>query len=263
MMTRVIFAGLVITFMGVSTGQANRAGLQGNVYALIINGISKDPTDRAVKDRVVHDLKTLLLDKGRIDSTRLTLLTAGESRADRIEEVMKRLASTVGREDRLLFYYIGQANTVAGSLRFNVVGEDVTGQQVAQWLNRIKAKTQLVVLDCPCAAMVAKEMTQAGRVVVFASTETQVYGTRFSMHFVPALREKNSDTNADGRISVLEAFTAAARGIEQWYRDRTILPTETPNLEDNADGLPSERPWRHAIDGGDGLAALEFILVTL
>ena len=263
MTTRTVLAVLIVACTGVSTMCAGVDPSQVRTYVLIVNGISKDPVDRAVKGRVVQELKALLLDRGRVDASRLTLLTAEESQAGSIEKAMGTLATAVGRTDRFIFYYVGQANAVAESLRFNVVGDDITGQQITLWLNRIKAKTQLVVLDCPCAAMVAKEMTKPGRILLLASTETQVHGTRFSFHFAPALAQKESDTNTDGHVSVLEAFTAAARGIEQWYRDRAILQTETPNLEDDADGVPSERPWRHALDGGDGLAASEFMLATL
>jgi len=235
----------------------------GHTHALLVNGISKDPVDRATKQRVIQDLKTCLLRQGGVDANRVTVLTGQGARAVEIDKALKALASTVGQEDRFIFYYIGQANAVTGSLRFNLVGADVTGQQLAQWLKRIEAKTQLIVLDCPHAAMVAKEMARPGRVLVFASTETQAYGPRFSLHFVPALGQKATDTNADGRVSVLEAFTATARSLEQWYRENAVLATETPNLDDNADGVPSERPWQYVIDGGDGLAASKFILATL
>lgn len=235
----------------------------GHTHALIVGGITKDPVDRATKQGVVRDLKTCLLSRGGVDPNRMTVLTGKAARMRDIDKALDALASTVGREDRFIFYYIGQANAAAGSLRLNLVGADVTGQQLAQWLKRIEAKTQLVVLDCPHAAMAAKEMARPGRVLVFASTAAQAYGPRFSLHFVPALGREETDTNADGRVSVLEAFTATARSLEQWYRDNAVLATETPNLDDNADGVPSERPWRYVIDGGDGLAASKFILATL
>ncbi len=235
----------------------------GHTHVLVINGISKDPIDRAAKNKTVQDLKTSLLDKGGVDPNRLTVLAGEETRANEIEKAMRTLVSRLNHEDRLIFYYIGQANAVGESLRFNIAGEDITGQQITQWLNHIEAKNQLVVLDCPRAAMVAKEITKPNRIIVFASTEAQAYGTRLSLHFVPALKQKETDTNVDGRLSVLEAFTTATRGIEQWYRDNQVLPTETPNLEDNADGVPSERPWRYIVEGGDGQAASKFVLVTL
>jgi hypothetical protein len=191
------------------------------------------------------------------------VLSPDVSTAKEIHRIVEAFAQRARGADRFLFYYIGQANAVGGALRFNLPGPDVTQDDLAGWLAGVKAQTQLVVLDCPCAAVAAKALARPGRVVVLASTETQVHGPRFSLHFVPALAREQNDTNRDGRVCVLEAFTAAAREIEQWYRQMQLLPTETPCIEDDGDGQPSERPWRHRQDGGDGRAAAEFFLDRL
>ena len=95
-----------------------------------------------------------------------------------------------------------------------------------------------------------------------ASTAKQAYTTRFSQYFIPALKNPESDTNSDGKISILEAFTQATKEIEKWYRDREILPTESPSLEDDGDGEPSFKPWKYETDLKDGLAASKFYLVN-
>ncbi len=248
-------------------GSADRSA--GNTHALIVNGIGKDPNERLARERVVSDLRAYLLDKAAVDPNRLTVLipdgplsgsSSKVSSAENVERSMETFARTIGLTDRFIFYYVGQANAVAEKLRFNLPGPDVTHEDLAAWLRSIRAGSQLVILDCPCAAVAAKVLAGQGRTILCASNESQAYGTRFGMHFVPALAQPESDTNGDGRVSVLEAFTAAARGIEQWYRERQLLPTETPGLEDNGDGVPSERPWRYDQDGGDGRAAAELFL---
>jgi len=75
------------------------------------------------------------------------------------------------------------------------------------------------------------------------------------------LTQPQTDANSDGKVSLLEVFAATAREIEQWYRQQGLLPTETPCLEDDGDGTPSERPWKYQTEGGDGLKASTFWLV--
>ncbi len=147
-------------------------------------------------------------------------------------------------------------------MRFNLPGPDITQDDLATWLAGVKASTQLVVLDCPCAGMAAKALARPGRAIVLATTDQEAYAPRFGSHFVPALVRPESDANHDGRVSVLEAFTAAAREIEQWYQQMQMLPTETPCIEDDGDGRPSERPWRFEQDGGDGRLAAEIVLAA-
>ncbi len=237
----------------------------GDTYAIIIMGIGKDPQDRLARDQVIRDFRGYLLDKASVRPERLVVLLPDAngpsvSTAKGIEDAVDAIASTAGPADRFILYYIGQANAVGDGLRFNLPGPDVTQEDLAKWLAGVKADTQLVVLDCPCAAMAAKALVRRGRVLLLASTETQAHAPRFGLHFVPALTRAENDTNHDGAVSVLEAFTAAARGIEQWYQQRQILPTETPCLEDDGDGRPGERPWRYEQDGGDGRLAAELSL---
>ncbi|MHC4737102.1 MAG: hypothetical protein ACYTDW_22035 [Planctomycetota bacterium] len=174
---------------------------------------------------------------------------------------MDSLAQIVKPEDRFVFYYVGQANVVADKLRFNLPGEDVTHVQLAEWISKIKAASILIVLDCPGAALAANSMAGQGRIVICACKTEQNNSTQFSQYFVPALTDKKSDTNANGKISLLEAFTFASKQLDDLYRRQYLFKTETPLLEDNGDGLPSPQPWRYKLDGKDGLAASNFSFV--
>ncbi len=252
----------------VDAGAAPRA--RGGTWALIVSGISRDRGERAAEDRVVNELRAHLLDRTGVEPNRLVVLvpedsscrdSARQSTADNIHDAVEAFAAAP--EDRFVFYYIGQANAVAGKLRFNLPGPDVTNEDLAAWLAASKARRQLVILDCPHASIAAKVLCGRSRVIICASTEKQAYATRFGVHFVPALARMESDSNHDGRISLLEAFTATAREIEQWYAQRQLLPTETPCLEDDGDGVPSERPWRYEINGGDGRQAAGWFLAPL
>jgi hypothetical protein len=242
----------------------------GRTCALVISGLSKDPNERAAKERIVSDLRAYLLDKAAVAPGRLTVLApAGPSSAwaqpptsDNVRKAIEFCAEACGPGDRFFLFYTGQANVVAGALRFNLPGPDVAQDDLAAWLNSMKSTRQLVVLDCPCAAAAARALARRGRVLLCAAQEDQPYATRFGAHFVPALARAHHDTNHDGQVSVLEAFTAAARETGQWYEQRQLLPTETPCLEDDGDGVPSARPWRFEQDGTDGRRAAEFFLAA-
>jgi hypothetical protein len=243
-----------------STAAASEGRSAGETYAIIVGGIGKDPQDLVIRGAVLTELRAYLAEKASVKPERLVVLSPDAATSREIQRAVEAFALAAREEDRFVFYYIGQANGVGDSLRLNLSGPDITQNDLAGWLAGVKAGTQLVVLDCPCAAVAAKALARPGRVVVLAATEAQVYAPRFSLHFVPALAREQSDTNHDGRVCVLEAFTAAAREIEQWYRQMQLLPTETPCIEDDGDGQPTERPWRYRQDGGDGRAAAELFL---
>ena len=138
-------------------------------------------------------------------------------------------------------------------MRFNLPGPDITQNSLADWLKPIRASTILIVLDCPGAGSATKALTaKEGRIIVCACQAEQHYSTQFSRYFIPAFNDPGADSNGDDCVSVLEAFTWASKQVDDWYRQRKLLTTETPVLEDNGDGIPNERPWRYETSLADG-----------
>jgi hypothetical protein len=237
---------------------------KGKTYVLVVGGISKEPENITARTKDITVIQTFFLVHAAVAAENITILTAENSRSGSTEanlrKTLDKLKTAVQPGDRFIFYYIGLANAVGGELRFNLPGTDITQIQLAQLLEQINVSSMLVVLDCPFSGMAVKALTKTGRIIICSCTDQQQYSTRFSRYFIPALTDKGSDTNANGKVSVLEAFTQAVKKIEQWYQQNKLLITEIPQLEDNADGRPSKEPWKYEIDKMDGLAASQFFL---
>ncbi len=206
----------------------------------------------------MKELLEILEKDARTDAKKIADMT-GMSVAE-VKKTIKSLADTIQPEDRFIFYYVGQANIAAGKLRLNLPGPDITHEQLAEWISQIRASSMLLVLDCPGAGMAVKALTGQGRIVIGACTAEQHYSTRFSEYFVPSLLDSKSDTDGDGKVSLLEAFTFASKQLDDWYFRQLFLTTETPVLEDNADGFPSRQPWRYKQGNTDGREASKFFL---
>jgi hypothetical protein len=264
----------ILSIIGIGFSLSNAMGVErkqsGKTYVLIVSGINKVPKDRLAKSKAVTDLYRFFLNDAGVIPEQLRVLVGNKSSvpdnseistAENLKEQMDKFAALVNPRDRFIFYYTGQANVVSETLRLNLPGPDITHKQLAEWINMVKASSMLIVLDCPCAGLAVKALTGKDRVIIAAGTAEQPYSTKFSEYFVPALIDKNSDTDGDGRISLLEAFTSASKGIDDFYRQKSLLTTETPVLEDNADGSASRQPWRYEQDNTDGLVASRFFLM--
>jgi hypothetical protein len=254
-----------------SAERSRKSSESENTYVLIVSGINKHPRERQTKDKAVIDLRSFLLNNAGLKSGRLSILVDSSSQvrknskistAENLKEQINAFAAAIKPADRFIFYYVGQANIVSDKLRLNLPGDDITHEQLAKWINRIKASSMLIVLDCPGAGLAVKAVAGQGRIVIGACTRQQHYSTQFSEYFVPALADSQSDTDVDGRVSLLEAFTFTSKQLDDWYRRQSLLKTETPVLEDNADGVPSQQPWRYKQDSTDGLAASRFFLLS-
>jgi hypothetical protein len=241
----------------------------GKTYALIISGINKNSKERLAKDQAVMNLRRFLIDNAGVKSDGLSVMVDRESSlrkesivstADNLKKQIQRFAAVVSNNDRFIFYYTGQANIVSDTLRLNLPGPDITHKQLAGWFDEINASSTLIVLDCPGAGLAITAITGRNRIIIGACTTDQHYSTKLSEYFVPALLDKESDTDKDGRISLLEVFTSASRNVDNFYRRQALLTTETPVLEDNADGIPSRQPWRYEQNNSDGLEASKFFM---
>ena len=252
----------VVLVMVFSLTSSIAKSVHGKTYALIISGISKDTQDKIARAMAVSDLQKFLLDKndGASDSVKVLTGDANSSKFENIQKTMSHFESVIAPSDRFIFYYTGQANVVEQQLRFNLPGEDMTQEQLAQLFNSIKASSILIVLDCPASGLAVKALSKQGRIIICSCTDEQRFSTKFGEYFTSALNSDETDIDEDGKVSILEVFIATSKKVEDWYRQKQLLITETPVMDDNGDGKASKEPWRYMIDVKDGLTASEFFL---
>ena len=231
------------------------------LHALVVAGINGDPQEIRDKAQAVQRLHRYF---GTLDGVQATFLVSPESpvaqlgrestRANLLAK-LESLANAVQPGDEVLFYFVGQANIVGEDLRLNLPGSDVRHRELVEALAPLAVVPSVIVLDCPGAGMAVKPLTHPGRIVIAAARSDQPHSTRFSSYFVPALSSPEGDVDGDGHTSLLEAFQWSAQQIDALYRDQGLMKNETPILEDDADGEPSQSPWRFDATGKDGKKA--------
>ena len=263
-----------IIILSLSIGQPGWAvepsGRGPTTWAVIVSGINKDPEEIQMKGRAVHRLQKLFKQKMAIPKSNIyTLLDRDsfawqpgtlESTSDNILKILGTLSDSVSPQDTLIFYYTGQANIVKDKLRLNLPGPDLCHDALAESLNAIKAKHSLVVLDSPASGFAVQSLTRHNLILIMGAHVNQPWSTRLSYYFVPAMGDKRSDYNKDGQISVLEAFRYAVMQLDDYYRQRDLIKTENPLLEDDGDAVASQQPWTWQQENKDGQFASEWII---
>ncbi|MBI5093379.1 MAG: hypothetical protein HZB26_13185 [Candidatus Hydrogenedentes bacterium] len=227
---------------------------------VIIDGVNKDPEEIRSKDKNVMRLARYFRDTIGVPAQSLFVLTqadsfvgerTGASDAATIKSVLTALAKQPSKGTTII-YYTGQANLVGDQLRFNIPGPDITHEEFGALIKAFGEAPLCVVLDCPGAGHAVKALAGPNRIVVCAARSDQPTSTRFSDYFVPALTDTKADINGDGHISLLEAFQLTVQQIDAAFRDRSLMKSETALLDDNGDGVPSQRPWVSGEEEKDG-----------
>jgi hypothetical protein len=237
-------------------------------HVVICGGILQDAQAIQAEARVMGGLSRFFIDQLGIDQEAIDIVCDKQSQAfgpnatactrENLEKTLANIVSATGRIDRFVFYYTGQANRAADTLRLNVRGQDIVHNELVQWLGAVKARQKLIILDCPCAGLALKDLTDPNTIIVCSARGDQYDSPRFSDYFVPALLQWDEDKDTDGRLSLLEAFQTTSRELDKYYEQEKCYKSENALLEDDGDGVPSQQPWLFAESGKDGAKAAQF-----
>jgi hypothetical protein len=217
---------------------------QGGVtHVLIVTGLSGEPRfargfDSAAS--VVYDAA-----KGRWGAADSSLLYLGEDPARdpariqaraTLENLSSRLATLASRSaagDLVFILLVGHGSGEGPQSRFNLPGPDVTATDFAGWLRKLDGRTVVLVNASSASGDFLAALSGPGRVIITATKSAmQRNETTFAGHFSRALTTDAADSDKDGRISLLEAFTWAKGEVARGYERRNLLATEQAQLTD-------------------------------
>jgi hypothetical protein len=251
-----------------SLAAPSAAAAQGARYAVVVQGASGEDQYAAQHRRWVDSLVTVLRDRFRYDAAHLTVLTekpgVGEERATAasVRAVMARLAKEMTPSDQLAVFLIGHGSGQGSDLKFNLIGPDLTIEEWGAALKPIPGRLAFVNTTSASFPFI-EGLAGPGRVIITATNSAaQRYHTVFPETFIAALTADAADVDKNGRISLFEAFTYAARMVAQHYErlGDNIMATEHAAFDDDGDG----KARTAATEGTDGnVAGLTYLDVPM
>ena len=162
--------------------------------------------------------------------------SSGDSASD--HDLLKQAIekeSSLPADAELWFVLIGHGTFASNVAKFNLVGPDVSANELSEWIEPLKAKC--VIINCSSSS--GPFVTALGgknRVVVTATRSgSEQNFSRFGTYLSEAIGSLAADVDHDQEVSVLEAFLAASSQTERFYREDARLATEHALLDDNGD----------------------------
>jgi hypothetical protein len=240
-----------------------RQTAENNKFAVIVTGAaasdeirsrfrnwSVDLYDSLLQDFAYADDQVfLLLDDGaNVGQARSRV--SGSSRVSDVESTLRQVRALAGDGDQVTLFMIGHGSGTFGETKFNNVGPDMTGSDLAGMLE-IFDNQDLVVINTTSASFeFSRALSALGRVIVSATrSPAERYDPVFAGFFIEGLKGHRADLDRNGRVSVLEAFNYASNSVAAWYREQGRLATENAVLDDTGDGLFSREPGTSQSDG--------------
>jgi hypothetical protein len=250
-MKRVVAAAVVLTALLCAPRAA-----AAERYALIVAGASGGDDYAQQYAQWTKTLASILIDRMKFDSARITVLTDGSDERARataanVRQALAAVRKGMSSQDLLFIVLIGHGTFDGVDAKFNLVGADL---ESAQWLELIAGLPgHVVVINTTSGSFPFLERLAGERRVIVSTTDSaaQRFDTVFPQFFVESFADEATDIDKNGRISIWEAFAAAAGGVRRYYQQRGQLPTERSLLDDNGDGIGRDA----ASPGEDGSVA--------
>ncbi len=142
--------------------------------------------------------------------------------------------------DKFSAFFIGHGSFDGRAYKFNIPGPDITGEELAELLNKVQSKQQLVVASTSASGALLDiidtgSQTTGQRILITATKNgREKTAVLFPEFMVEALDGATADTDKNESISAAEMFEYAHRAVESHYETEKLLAPEHARLTGEA-----------------------------
>ncbi len=237
-------------------------------WAILLTGASGDSELQQVYLKEIMDLHAALIGPLGFSKDHITVLfddpskrpdlIQRQSTLENLQTVCRDLAGRVKREDLVFVFIDGHGSYDGKAYKLNLVGPDPTAETLAPLLYSIPAQRFVILNATSCSGGGIPALSQEGRVVITATKSgMEKNQTHMGRYFIDAFKDNAADSDKNGRVSIMEAFSYTKKKVEDYYSSEGNLQTEHPVLDDNGDAKAIDKP---SPENGDGLLAANTFL---
>jgi len=201
------------------------------VRALIVSGLGGEP---AYEQKFQQQAAALAQAASRAGATPNDIVELSGERAKRttLDGELKMFAQAVQADDQVIVAWIGHGSYDGEDYRFNLPGPDITGREIAAFLDSMRAAQVLVVNATSSSGAVMDSWKKPNRVVITATKSgTERNATRFAEYWVQALSSPEADRDKNEIVTAAEAYDFASRKVADAFKSDASLATEHSRLD--------------------------------
>ena len=196
-----------------------------STYYVIVAGLGGEPDYEQRFAAEAKDLEKIF--KASSSPVQTYTLIGQDATTARLSETLNSVARSSKSEDDFILIMIGHGSFDGTVYKFNLVGPDVSAEEIAEMCNRIPSRRQLIVDTSSASGGAIAALWRPGRAIVAATKSgTEKNATVFARYWVEAFQDTSSDTDKSDSISALEAFTYATKKTAVFYDSQKRLATE-------------------------------------
>ena len=230
-----------------------------DIYFVNVAGLGGEPDYEQRFTALAADLDRITRAAG--PSAHVITLSGPQASREHLQRTLGDIATQAHADDVLVMTLVGHGSFDGTQYKFNLLGPDVSGEQLAGWCDHVPASRQLIVNTTSASGGSVRALQRHDRVVIAATkTGTEKNATVFARYWVEALQDPGADTDKNQIITALEAFEYATRKTAAFYETEKRLATEHAVFEEGGRAAPVRDA---AADGDAGRMLASFALVRL
>ncbi|MEO7520855.1 MAG: hypothetical protein ABIW79_03465 [Gemmatimonas sp.] len=211
-------------------------------HLIVVQGLSGEPQYRKQFDSTTALVRNAAVKRWNVADSNITILSETANPATRVDRASKEnvaaafiaLSRRVRAGDVVLVMLLGHGSGEGPASKVNLPGVDPTAADFASWLSGLSAQTVVFVNAASGSGDFVSVLKAPGRIVVTATRSAMERNESiFSTHFATGLASDASDSDKDGRVSVMEAFRYAKREVARVYEATNRMQTEHAQVSDS------------------------------
>lgn len=164
------------------------------------------------------------------DAQRVQRLAGKAATRTQIRATLQKIAQEAGAGDHFVLVMLGHGSYDGSEYRYMIEGDDITGSELKQLLDRIPAQ-QLVVNATSTSGALVDGWSGPRRVVITATRSGgERNATRFGGFWAEALVSDAADVDKDGNITAQEAYDYTVRKVADAYKADNAMLTERARI---------------------------------
>ena len=214
---------------------ATHATARADVYVVTVAGLGGEPDYQTRFDGEAADLDKIFKASG--SGVHVYTLAGKDATKAKLLATLQQVATAAKQQDDFALILIGHGAFDNVEYKFDLVGPDISGEQLAEACNKIASRRQLIVNTSSASGGSVAALQKPGRAVIAATKSgTEKNATVFARYFVEALQDPAADLDKNDAVSAMEAFQYADRKTAAFYTDQKRLATEHAQFEDLGKG---------------------------
>jgi hypothetical protein len=210
---------------------------------LIVSGIGGDPKYTQAFGQLSSALAQAAHDRAGLSDSALTWLGdaasprspwyRGTSTRHNVEQTLSRMSARES-DDQVIVILVGHGSGEGAESRISLPGPDLSAADFARMLARFGNRRVAFINLTSGSGDMLPVIAAPNRVVMTATKSAfERNESQFGRFFVDAISREGADTDKDGRVSLLEAFTFAESETKRFYETEGRLATEHAQMADD------------------------------